>query len=113
MRGNRIHQPARLIDAGNGGHNFGWDFFAQLNVLIKLRQQRADEQAGLLIWHLSSLKLLRFSLKELIIVDYGFNHRPRNTFYQHLHGTVRQAYQLQNSGDRANTEKVVCTGLII
>ena len=37
MRGNRIHQPARLIDAGNGGHNFGWDFFAQLNVLIKLR----------------------------------------------------------------------------
>ena len=113
MRGNRVYQPARVIDAGNGGHNLRWNFFAQLDILVKLRQQRADKQAALLVWHLSRLKVLSFSLKVFIIVHHGFNHRPRNAFYQHLYGTVRQAYQLQNGGDRANTEQIVCAGLII
>ena len=51
MRGNGVGQTAGIVNAADRGQDFGWNFFVQFDVLVKLLHHRAaqglDFAAGL------------------------------------------------------------------
>ena len=113
MGSHGIDQSAWLINAVKRRQHLSRYFFAQLHILLKLREQAAYKYFGLALRRSRFFDQGNFGAQVTIRLAKFFNSATLLTLDQHLDGTVWQFQQLQNSGDSAHAIKCVGSGIIV
>ncbi len=113
VRGDRVGEPAALVDPGHRGQDLGRDLLVELHVLVELGEQRPAHCLDLV-----RLALLRgqrhgFGRQVLALVDDADEARTARAFDQHLHGAVGKLQHLQHRRDAADRVQVLGRRIVL
>ena len=113
VRGDRVGEPAALVDPGHGGQDLGRDLLVELHILVELREQRPAHRLDLV--GLAFLPGQRHGLrrKVLALVDDADEARAARALDEHLHGTVGELQHLQHRRDAADRVQVLGRRIVL
>ena len=113
MRGDRVGQPAALVDPGHRGQDLGRDLLVELDVLVELREQRAAHRLDLVRCAGIGDERRRLGREVLAFVDDAHDARALRALDQHLDRAVGELQHLQHRGHAADRVEVVGARVVL
>ena len=113
VRGDRVGQPAAVVDAGHRGQDLGRDLLVELDVLVELREQRPAHRLDLVRLPALAGDRGRLGREVVGLVDDAVEPRPLRALDQHLHGAVGQLQHLQHRRHAADRVEILGARVVL
>ena len=111
--GDRVGEPAAVVDPGHRGQDLGRDLLVELDVLVELGEQRAAHRLDLVRLAGIAGQRRRLRGQELAFVDDAHDRRAVRALDQHLDGAVGQLQHLQHRGHAADRIEVLGARVVL
>jgi hypothetical protein len=113
VRGDRVGQPAGVVDAGDRGQDLRRDLLVQLDVLVELLRHGAAQGLDLALCSTSGGTGVTSETKYSPLSVTPVRDRALDALDEHLHRAVGELQHLQDRRDAADLEHVVGLGLVL
>ena len=113
VRGDRVGEPAAVVDAGHRRQDFRRNLLVELHVLVELREQRTPHRLDLVRTAGVGRQVGRQRRHVFALVDDTVDARALRAFDQHLHGAVGQLQHLQHRGDAADRVEILGRRIVL
>ncbi len=113
VRGNRVGQPAAIVDARHRRQDFRRNLLVELDVLVELPEQRAAHRLDLVRAVFDAGQQGRFGGQVFARIRHADDSRALRALDQHFDRAVRQLQHLEHRRHAADVVQIVGRGLVL